>query len=338
MEKYLSLCLESLVAVQDSQDLLEVLVVNDGSKDRTGEIAHEFAAKHPDVVKVIDKPNGHYGSCINAGLKAASGMYVKVLDADDSFDTGALSRHLENLVSANQANIDVVFTDYVLVREDRRREDIVVSSTLPTECDFELDTLAGQKSLQVMHTITYRTEVLRKMDYHQTEGQPYTDNEWALLPMRRMGRMRYFSLPLYRYLLGREGQSVSPAQSLKNLQSHETILEHMINAAREGSDNPLYVQYAKKFVIDNAKLIYELAFFASSVADGNVKLDEWEAKLAEMCPDCLQFLDELVLDPRIPVHYIRGWRHRDMTRGCWMRSVRFLKWFLALQRRLRGLA
>ena len=61
---------------------LEVIVVNDGSKDRTSEIAHGFEAMHPGVFRVIDKANGHYGSCINAGLKNASGPYVKVLDVD----------------------------------------------------------------------------------------------------------------------------------------------------------------------------------------------------------------------------------------------------------------
>ena len=95
MEAYLPKCLGSLII--DDKDLLqklEVIVVNDGSKDRTSEIAHEFEANYPGVFRVIDKKNGHYGSCINAGLAIATGFYVKVLDADDWFVTG----HFQNFL------------------------------------------------------------------------------------------------------------------------------------------------------------------------------------------------------------------------------------------------
>ena len=84
MEKYLDKCLSSLIV--DDKELmtqLEVLVVIDGAKDRSSEIAHTYQDKYPDTYVVIDKENGNYGSCINRGLKEASGKYVKVLDADD---------------------------------------------------------------------------------------------------------------------------------------------------------------------------------------------------------------------------------------------------------------
>ena len=81
MQDYLPQCVESLL--EGSSEALEVLVVNDGSTDRTSEIAHDFARRHPSIVWVIDKSNGHYGSAVNAGLDAASGFYVKVIDADD---------------------------------------------------------------------------------------------------------------------------------------------------------------------------------------------------------------------------------------------------------------
>ena len=83
MEAYLPKCLRGLV-IDDKELLgkLDVIVVNDGSKDRTSEIAHSFETKYPGVFRVIDKTNGHYGSCINAALPVAEGEYVKILDAD----------------------------------------------------------------------------------------------------------------------------------------------------------------------------------------------------------------------------------------------------------------
>ena len=61
MEKYLPKCLGSLVVAPELMERLEVFVVNDGSKDRTSEIAHEFASKWPNTFRVVDKSNGHYG-------------------------------------------------------------------------------------------------------------------------------------------------------------------------------------------------------------------------------------------------------------------------------------
>ena len=95
MEAYLPKCLGSLII--DEQELLQkldVIVVNDGSKDRTSEIAHEFETKYPGVFRVVDKTNGHYGSCINAGLAVATGTFIKVLDADDYYLTDIFKDYL----------------------------------------------------------------------------------------------------------------------------------------------------------------------------------------------------------------------------------------------------
>ena len=72
-------------------DEAEVLIVNDGSKDRTSEIGHRYAEKYPGIVKVIDKENGGHGDAVMAGLKEASGKYFKVVDSDDWLDAKSLS-------------------------------------------------------------------------------------------------------------------------------------------------------------------------------------------------------------------------------------------------------
>ena len=97
MELYLRYCLDSLL-VDEGMDALEVLVVNDGSRDCSLEIAREYEHKYPQTFKVIDKENGNYGSCVNRGLKEATGKYVKVLDADDSFDTEHFGRFIVRFV------------------------------------------------------------------------------------------------------------------------------------------------------------------------------------------------------------------------------------------------
>ena len=121
MERYLRKCLSSIcVADACLFDLLDIIVVNDGSTDSTLAIAHEFENRYPSVFRVIDKPNGHYGSCVNCGLAASTGCYVKILDADDSFDTENFARFLADLqaLSQNKQAADVVLSDSVCVNEN----------------------------------------------------------------------------------------------------------------------------------------------------------------------------------------------------------------------------
>ena len=103
MEKYLDKCLTSLI-ISDKKlfESLEVLVVIDGAKDRSSEIAHNYQEKYPNVIRVIDKENGNYGSCVNRGLLEAVGKYFLVLDADDSFDNDCFLEYLKNI-----QNLDV---------------------------------------------------------------------------------------------------------------------------------------------------------------------------------------------------------------------------------------
>ena len=97
MEKYLNRCLSSLVVEPDWMDKLEVLVVNDGSKDRSQAIAQVYESQYPRTFKVIDKENGNYGSCINAALPVALGKNIKILDADYWFENANVPAFIDFL-------------------------------------------------------------------------------------------------------------------------------------------------------------------------------------------------------------------------------------------------
>ena len=108
MEALLPQCLDSLLVPQ-MVEALDVIIVNDGSKDQSLEIANSYAEKFPNVFCVIDKKNGNYGSCINAALPTIRGKYVKILDADDSYEKNNLCDFLALL---NILDVDLVLTDY----------------------------------------------------------------------------------------------------------------------------------------------------------------------------------------------------------------------------------
>ena len=83
VEPYIDKCLSSLIVPEEQLPLLEVIVVNDGTPDRSADMAREYEKRHPDVFRVIDKENGGHGSAWNRGVKEATGKYLRFLDSDD---------------------------------------------------------------------------------------------------------------------------------------------------------------------------------------------------------------------------------------------------------------
>ena len=205
MEAYIAHTLQSLL-IPTHLDDIEVLVVNDGSKDRSSAIAHQIATQHPESIKVIDKENGNYGSCINAALKQATGKYVKILDADDSFDTQNFDFMVGKL---KEIDADLIITHFSFTNADGE-----VSTTrhlhIPADRILNIDKIAHTKSIRGlwMHEITYRRENLLKMGYCQREGISYTDVQWGFDPMSTVRTVYYMNLLIYRYLVGREGQTI----------------------------------------------------------------------------------------------------------------------------------
>lgn len=227
MEKYLPKCLGSLV-VDDADMLnrLDVIVVNDGSKDRTSEIAHGFEAKYPGVFRVIDKANGNYGSCINAALPTAKGRFVKILDADDTYDTAAFGRYLKELANL-PTTTDMVVNDWVQV--DGRG--LVSESTtypFPVDSMFGIGEIVNRGCFVSMYAVAYRTALLREIDYKQTEGISYTDTEWTYLPVAFTQNACYVRQPVYHYLVGRTGQSVERAIFVRNVWMQDKIIGRML--------------------------------------------------------------------------------------------------------------
>lgn len=256
MEKYLHRCLSSLVAPSSElMNALEVLVVNDGSKDGSSAIGHDFENRYFGTIKVIDKENGNYGSCINAALPVAKGKYVKVLDADDWFDNAAFSQFLQTLFTLD---VDLVLTDFAEIDEKGQfLQSHSFAGTLSSERELSFPEMVHQgfKAYVPMHHITYRTENLKKIGYRQTEGISYTDVEWTFLPMKTVETARYVPLCLYQYLVGREGQTVDPKQYAKQSSHMEKMLFSILSKYDENID-PLHRQYLEDVIKTEICIIY----------------------------------------------------------------------------------
>jgi len=231
MEKYLRKCLDSLIVSDENMQRLEVLVINDGSIDSSSQIAHEYEAKYPQTFCVIDKENGNYGSCINRGLKEATGKYVKILDADDSLDVRTFNDLFTKLARLDDS-IEMIITDYYQVNESGTvTQKYNHTHYLPLDRIFGWDELLKSQDmirLLVHQNITYKTEILRSLNYHQTEGISYTDNEWVFKPIVKVKRICYLPYNLYKYLRGRKGQTFDPQVLYKSYWQREIVMRSLV--------------------------------------------------------------------------------------------------------------
>lgn len=233
MEQYLARNIESFL-VEECIDKIEVIVVNDGSNDNTLQIANEYKDNYPGTIVVIDKKNGHYGSCINAALKVATGKYFRIVDADDFVDGDGLKKlvmDMENL------EVDCVYTQFAQIHDGKYSLVDVELIDLPYGKEIVIDNVKLPNGIYHMHCLSYRTQLLRDINYMQSEGICYTDNEYVYYPLMECKTIYLENFPLYCYLLGREGQSVD-IKSLKNNYSHfQRIYDRMIYENQTPSNN-----------------------------------------------------------------------------------------------------
>lgn len=259
MEKYLRKCLDSLIVSSENMKRLEVLVINDGSKDSSSLIAHEYESRFPNTFKVIDKENGNYGSCVNRGLKEATGKYVKVLDADDYFDTIVFEEYLAKL---EDIDADLIITDFTKVDAEYHEEERVTYSTkYANNSFFGIEQLVQkQKNLVQMHAVTYKTSMLQKMNYRQTEGISYTDQELVLYPMAAVKTIIYSNMNLYQYLVGREGQTMDKKIRSKSFGAEIVIFKRLLEHYNK-IEQSVYYNYITKAIQNRIRMIYETVLF-----------------------------------------------------------------------------
>ena len=308
MQDYLNRCLDSLVVKPELMPQLEVLVINDGSKDNSSAIAYEYETKYPAVFRVIDKENGNYGSCVNRGLAEAQGKYIKVLDADDWFDTNEFENLLKKL---STIDVDMVLTPYCSVDVSGKEGGVIAQELLDGKI---LDFNSFDKnriSRYSMHMVTYRTEFLRSINYKQTEGISYTDTEWTHCPQYAIGSFVYYPFVVYRYLVGREGQTMDPAILSRNIWKYEIITHSLIDNRKK--------YYEKNCALAEELNLQQIDFLSSNIyrmflvlvrpsVEDMEHLSRFDDYLKEACPPVYQTTARLRLKKNLPIHYVRFWR------------------------------
>jgi len=210
-QEYMSHAIES--ALSGGEDV-EVIIVNDGSKDDTAKIADEYEKKYPSMVKAVHQENGGHGEAVNAGLRNATGLYYKVLDSDDWLDEDALKKALAVLRQQVEegTNLDVLLCNYVYERVHEGKQKVIdYKSAFPQDRVFTWEEVYRFKVSQniLMHSVIYRTKMLRDCGIELPKHTFYVDNIFVYYPLPFIKKLYYMDIDLYRYYIGRADQSVN---------------------------------------------------------------------------------------------------------------------------------
>ena len=307
MQAYLHRCLDSLLVSDELLQSLEVLVINDGSKDNSSVIAHEYEEKYPSTFRVIDKENGNYGSCINRGLKEAKGKYIKVLDADDWFDTLEFQNYL---VQLQTIEVDLILTDFNIVDADTMSPSLAYHPSLQIGKVYSLiDCTMEQVGVYMMHAVTYRTDLLRSIDYIQTTGISYTDTEWTYNPLYAAQNMVYFDSNVYQYLVGREGQTMDPKVMTRTISHHEIIARSLIENDIEHPTTGFVHSTMQRQIVYLLQKVYRTRLVLQNNASfNNDEMVLFDSYIKSKRPDMYRKMGELLIKPTLPIPYVIYWR------------------------------
>ena len=255
MEKYIvNQCLSNLY-IDSLADDVELIVVDDGSSDRSIALVEMYNSLLSKPVKLIKKENGGHGSCINAGIKNATGKYFKLVDADDFCDPIALLQHVQYL---KKCHSDVVMTNYNHFFEGGATRPVSFLDRMQDK-EYTLDEFISAimvdtnfTSYAHMHSITIKTDCLK--DVTITEHSFYVDNEYITYPLKNVKTVSFQNIFLYQYFLGRPGQSVNPEVAKKRAYQNLNII-HNIQSFSEKITNPNLYKYILN-ILYHASIFY----------------------------------------------------------------------------------
>jgi glycosyltransferase involved in cell wall biosynthesis len=225
-------CIESLLPGGDE---VEILIVDDGStKDRTAEIADEYERNYPGICRAIHQENGGHGEAVNAGLRNASGIYFKVVDSDDWVDESAYMEILNTLrrFVYGEKTLDMLVSNFVFDKQGSNRKKVMNYRTaLPENQLIDWDNvkvfILGQYIL--MHSVIYRTELLKQCGLELPKHTFYVDNIFVYQPLPHVKTLYYLNVNFYRYFIGRDDQSVNEQVMIGRIDQQIRVTKLMLS-------------------------------------------------------------------------------------------------------------
>ncbi len=282
-EAYMRKCIESLLVGGED---VEILVVNDGStKDRTAEIADEYAAKYPTIVKAIHKENGGHGSAVNAGIANATGLYFKVVDSDDWVKEEAYIEILDTLrkLAGGDRVLDMLVSNFVYDKEGEKRKKVMhYRNILPKNQMFTWEDCNRftKGHYILMHSVIFRTRLLQDAEIQLPEHTFYVDNIYVFEPLPYVKNMYYLDVNFYRYYIGREDQSVNETIMISRIDQqmkvNRIMVDYMVEHKSEIIKNKRLYQYMFNYLEIITTVSSVLSLRANTPEHLEKKKELWE--------------------------------------------------------------
>ncbi len=252
--EYMDKCIKSLLIAGDEA---EIIIVNDGStKDNTAEIADNYAKEYQNIIKAIHQENGGHGEAVNAGLRNATGKYYKVVDSDDWVDADALKKLMDTIRGFNEENApDAVFVNYVYeYAYDNTTKTVNYRKQFPLEKNF---TFEESKKFETgkfiaMHSIVYKTALLKDVGLELPKHTFYVDNLFIYVPLPSVKTFYYIDVDFYRYFIGRADQSVNESVIIKRIDQHISVTEKLLESydiLQFKESRPKLYKYCESFLL-----------------------------------------------------------------------------------------
>lgn len=284
LEKLLNTIIESGV-----MDKIEVLVVNDGSKDRTVEIAEKYHAKFKDSIFLIDKENGGHGSTINKGIENATGKYFKVIDGDDWVNPEELKKLI--YVLGNEDS-DVLLCDYEEHYIDSGYIKKMIYDQFEAGKRITFDQACAKLDRIQMHAVVFKMEILKKVDRKIDEHCFYVDVEYVLHPTPYLKTFTYYPFSIYCYRLGDVNQSMSLLSLQKNINQHKKVSKNMLAYCSScyGKCEP----NVKKYILSSMELLnhktYEILFSFPCDYKYAKEIAEFDQYIKDVFPEAYNYM------------------------------------------------
>ena len=229
-QDYMRHCIESILPGGED---VEILIVDDGSKDDTAAIADEYAEKYPTIVKAIHQENGGHGEAVNAGIRNATGLYFKVVDSDDWVDWNAYQAILAKLreIAGGSVALDMLLANYVYEKEGAKHKRVMRQTGFPKDQIFTWSDVRHfyKGHYILMHSVIYRTKLLRECGLELPKHTFYVDNIYVYKPLPHVRTMYYMDVDFYRYFIGREDQSVNEKVMISRIDQQIRVNKIMID-------------------------------------------------------------------------------------------------------------
>lgn len=286
-EPYLDRCIPTFIH-EKLKDRIEVIIVNDGSKDNTQELAEKYCRLYPDTVRVINKENGGHGSAVNAALYSTTAKYYKVVDVDDWVDTKQLIKLVDNL---EKCDSDIVSNSYNTVDMVSGGVLSICNENVEYGREYTLDELDMKNIYMSIHATTYKTKLLQEHNIRLQEKTFYVDVEYQLLPFEFVKTITFYDDYVYKYMIGNVNQSVSVENFVRRYDDHNRVVLRILDFLKIADLN----KYQKEYVYNIFEKVLYTHYALSSIYDTDLERGRqrslvFDSVLKEKNPELYKFM------------------------------------------------